>query len=336
MVRNQAEMEKIKVSILVPVYNVEKYIARCAQTLFTQTYPNIEYIIVDDCSTDGSVEELRHVLTRYPSLQKQVSILSHTKNQGLAASRLTALRQATGDYVLNVDSDDYIATNMVELLVNSAIKNNADIVICDFMHVYPNGTEFHKQVDPPSTPHKCMEAVLNGTMHAAVCNKLIRRTLYTDNQIYPTQGIDMREDLSVTYRLFYFANTISYVNKPLYYYRLSRPGSYINLSYTLKAQDATYMLLEQMQKFQKCTPVTKNILRAFQYFYAATLTGFALNGNLKLLASKKTFYKSIKLQNIITHPSLPVHYKIAGSLYLLKCKPLLLLFRKLTRLLKRL
>lgn len=329
-------MEKIKVSVLVPVYNVGKYITRCAQTLFTQTYSNIEYIFVDDCCTDRSVEKLRHALSHYPLLQKQVRILSHTKNQGLAASRLTALKQATGEYILNVDSDDYIAPDMVELLVSSAMKNNADIVICDFMHVYPNGAEIHKHINPPSAPHKCMEAVLNGTMHAAVCNKLIRRSLYTDNQIFPTQGIDMLEDLSVTYRLFYFAHTVSYVNKPLYHYRLSRPGSYINSGYTQKTQDATYLLLEQMDEFQARHPLTKDIIQSFQYFYTGTLTGFALKGNLKTLASNKSFYENIRLLDIITHPSLPVHYKIAGLLYSLKCKPLLLLFRKLIHLLKRL
>ena len=109
-------MEIKKVSILVPVYGVEKYIERCARSLFEQTYDNIEYIFVDDCTKDRSIVILQKVLEGYPNRKNQVKILHHEKNRGLSAARNTALDASTGDYLMHVDSDDYLRKDAVLLL----------------------------------------------------------------------------------------------------------------------------------------------------------------------------------------------------------------------------
>ena len=104
----------MKVSLLVPVYGVEKYIRQCSRTLFGQTYDDIEYVFVDDCSPDNSVAVIRQVLAEYPHREQQVRIVRHDHNRGLGAARKTALEAATGDFVLNVDSDDYLSLDAVE------------------------------------------------------------------------------------------------------------------------------------------------------------------------------------------------------------------------------
>ncbi len=97
------------ISILVPIYGVEKYIERCSRSLFGQTYFNIEYIFVDDCTKDNSIGILKKVLMDYPLRAKKVKIVSHSTNRGLSAARNTALTHAEGAYIMHVDSDDYLS-----------------------------------------------------------------------------------------------------------------------------------------------------------------------------------------------------------------------------------
>lgn len=98
----------ILVSILVPIYGTEKYIERCTRSLFEQSYSNIEFVFVNDYTPDRSVEILKSILEKYPQQKSNTKIISHDKNRGVAAARNTLLDNATGDYVMWVDSDDYI------------------------------------------------------------------------------------------------------------------------------------------------------------------------------------------------------------------------------------
>ena len=110
------------VSILVPIYGVEKYIARCVESLFGQTYDNIDYVFVDDCTPDNSITVLKNVLSNYPNRKDSVRIIRHKKNQGLAVTRNTAVAVAKGEFLMHVDSDDWIELNTVELCVKKMIE----------------------------------------------------------------------------------------------------------------------------------------------------------------------------------------------------------------------
>ena len=110
------------VSICVPIYGVEKYIERCAVTLFEQTYDNLEYIFVNDCTTDDSMAILEEVISRYPARSSAVRIIAHEKNRGLAAARNTTVENCTGEFILHVDSDDYIENNTLLLVVYLCIS----------------------------------------------------------------------------------------------------------------------------------------------------------------------------------------------------------------------
>ena len=118
----------MKVSILVPVYNVEKYFARCLETLFSQTYSGIEYVFVNDCTPDKSMYVLQETLEKYPSRANSVKIIENKQNLGIAIVRNTLLENATGEYVLFVDSDDWIEVDAIEKFVDKALQSNSDIV----------------------------------------------------------------------------------------------------------------------------------------------------------------------------------------------------------------
>ena len=111
-----------KVSVLVPVYGVERYIERCARSLFEQTYPNLEYVFVNDCTPDGSVVVLKRLMEEYPERKPFVRIINHERNRGISATRNTALDYASGEFVSFVDSDDWLESNAIELLVKRQME----------------------------------------------------------------------------------------------------------------------------------------------------------------------------------------------------------------------
>ena len=121
-----------KISIIVPVYNVEKYIARCLRSLFANTIiADCEVIIVDDCSLDNSMKVVADVLDEFPAFAKNVVLCSHDCNRGSAAARNTALLQVYGKYIICVDSDDWMESDYLEKLYAAAEKDNADVAMCD-------------------------------------------------------------------------------------------------------------------------------------------------------------------------------------------------------------
>lgn len=123
---------KIKVSVIVPVYNSEKYLIKCVESLINQTLDNIELIFINDGSTDESLRILNEYKKKYPL---KINIIT-TRNNGIGSARNTGLKQAKGRYIFFVDSDDYIELNTLELMYNASIKNNADLVICNMNKVY--------------------------------------------------------------------------------------------------------------------------------------------------------------------------------------------------------
>lgn len=217
----------MKVSVLVPVYGVESYIAKCATTLFEQSYKDVEYIFVDDCTPDASIEKLHDVLSHYPERESQVRIITHECNLGSAGARQTGLDAATGEAVIFVDSDDYVATQMVESLVNEMEQSHADIVDGGFSIV--SNKEIVKENLPLRVSDKAYLKILlcQNVEPNRIWGRLIKRSLFEDNDIHFYQGIDYSEDFSVLPKLLVDARR-SWVGKSLYYYRDDNPKSYTN------------------------------------------------------------------------------------------------------------
>lgn len=210
----------MKVSVLVPVYGVEKYIEQCAISLFEQTYKDIEYIFVDDCSPDNSIQTLQSVLERYPNRIPQVRILKHDKNRGLGATRKTALEASTGEFVLNVDSDDYLSIDAVEKLVNVQKKTGADIVSGAHSMLTPDGILKEKNIYELDKDATLKLLLIQNTIPYNIWAKLIRKSVYIDNGINSVEGVNMAEDYCLVPRLIYAVSSLAYVTDSVYVYRL--------------------------------------------------------------------------------------------------------------------
>ena len=192
----------MKVSVIIPIYKVEAFIERCAATLMEQTLPEVEYIFVDDATPDNSIVVLEEVIARYPHRKDQVRIVRHAENKGLPAARNTGLALATGEYIFHCDSDDYVELAMLEEMYNTAKERDADIVWCDWYLTFAKNERYMKQ---PSyeTPLEALKAMLSGAMKYNVWNKLVKRSLYVDNNIQLPAGYGMGEDMTM---MMLFAN----------------------------------------------------------------------------------------------------------------------------------
>lgn len=201
-----------KVSVIIPVYNVENYLRKCLDSLVNQTLKDIEIIVVNDGTTDNSQEIINEYVKKYP--KKIVSVIQENGGQGTA--RNTGLLHAKGEYIGYVDSDDYVEENMYEELYKKAKEEDSDIVICGNNVVKENYELFSKEdVD---------KEFLLGKM--AVWNKIYKKNIIVDNKIQFRSKV-WYEDLDFTMKVYFSSKKISYVDKPLYNYLL-REGSTMN------------------------------------------------------------------------------------------------------------
>lgn len=286
------------VSILVPVYGVEKYIERCALSLFEQTYKNIEYIFVDDCSPDNSVSVLKKVVDLFPSRKKQVFIIKHEHNQGLAAARNTALEYAHGKYVMHVDSDDFIDKTTVEKAMQKMYEESADIVIFGMNHVYKNKS-ISEMVEIPSDPKVYAAKLLARECPVCVCGGLYLRSLYMNNGVRAIPGLNMGEDYATKPRLVYYAKRIASIKEPLYSYVHYNEGAY---SYTLKNKyiDDLMQALQVLESFFKKSDnpafFTDSIKKAKIDIWFLLLTSWGIHHGNKIIWKR--------LQNLFNFQSL--------------------------------
>lgn len=253
---------KYDVSILVPVYNVSKFIERCLHTLFGQTYSNIQYVFVDDCSPDDSVEIIQKVLLQYPLRRKDVKIVKHKNNRGLAAARNTGVENAEGEYILHMDSDDYAELNMVEEMFSEAKKQNADTVVSDFFLQWEKSTKYIHQVFS-TDKDQYIEMLLNSSAMPAIWNKMFRRDIYLENRISAIEGINVGEDFSVTPKLIYHSENIVKVNKAFVHYVQYNEGSYTKKISETNIKDIL-VVINHLDKYFSKIPESKKMISALK------------------------------------------------------------------------
>lgn len=240
------------VSVLVPVYGVERYVERCAASLLEQDYDNMEFVFVDDCSPDGSVAVLERTIERYLRRQRQVRILHHEHNRGLSAARNTALENSKGEFLMVVDSDDWLVDNsVVSTLVRRMEELGADIVVFDHMNVYDwGGSSAHKNI--PTDKEAYLRYVLECRCTPSLATSFYRASLWRDNGVRNIEGLDMSEDYTVQPRLIYYARKIDYLRQALYCYYRANEHSYIN-SYK-PPQSASIPEVEVVERFFEDKP----------------------------------------------------------------------------------
>ena len=226
------------ISVIVPVYNVKPYIDKCMQTILSQTYSNLEIILVDDGSTDGSSD----VCDTYAASDSRIKVI-HKENGGLSSARNAALDIATGDYIGFVDSDDYIHVQMFEKLIDASKKSDCEISIC--AHYTEKGNTLY--IDEPVfdneiiyTPNDAQKTLIEDiNIRSYAWDKLYKANLF-EGVRYPV-GRNY-EDIATTHILFSKAKKICHIPQYLYYYQI-REGSISNHPSLEKWQKTVQILL---------------------------------------------------------------------------------------------
>ena len=216
-----------EISVCIPVWNVEKYVAQCIESVFNQTIiDKAEIIIVNDFTPDNSIEVVQKVADKYPMHKHRLHIVNHKENKGLAAARNTGLVNSIGKYVIQVDSDDWLEPDYLAKLYNAAEKNDADISGCDYFAEYKDKTLTVRE-DLTKSPQDCLKYIIT-ICQGIIWTKLVKKSLYIDNNISWVEGLDMGEDLLICSKLFAHAKKVADVDVPLYHYRQTNPNSYCN------------------------------------------------------------------------------------------------------------
>lgn len=302
-------MKTIDISVCVPVYGVEKYIEQCARSLFEQTLQDgIEFIFVNDCTKDRSIDILERVLDEYPQRKDQVKIIHARKNGGLATTRNIAMSHATGKFIINCDSDDWVEPNMYELLLQEALSTGADIVICGMAEEYAGRSNaVNVQLKPNSLEY--VKAMLRGEMHSGTCNKLILKELYINHNISYPDGVNMWEDVNVIVPLTYYAKCISVIDKPMYHYRKTNGSSYTS-HMTSKGLDNMKVTISHLEDFFIANH-SQGLLPLVNYLKLTTRLRWLL---------EKSFDHKIKLYPesdcwIMSYRSISIYWRIAMKIH---------------------
>lgn len=236
-------MKNEKISVIVPVYNTEKYIEKCINSILKQTYSNIELIIINDGSTDNS-ESIIKKITKNKSNVKYKKI----KNSGVAHARNIGLEMATGKYVGFVDSDDFIFKEMYEHLYKTAVKEKSDIVTSGYNKCYKDKITQYFPKDKTVFGKSVMESkniFLNTNPY--ITSKLFSMELIKKNNINFEEDLRIFEDLLFCYKLYLKANKISYVDNAYYNYNCNNESSLTN-TFSEKMFDV-FKAIDRLKKY---------------------------------------------------------------------------------------
>ncbi len=313
-------MEKEKISIIVPIYNVENYLSRCLESIINQTYKNLEIILINDGSTDSSSE----ICNKYSIIDSRIKVI-HKKNAGASVARNLGIKIATGDYIAFIDSDDYVELNMYETLYNNLINVDADVSVCGRCVDYFMDDNNSLSIKSNNRSKKIIMSNIDSLIamnslkmfDMSVCDKLYKTSLF-NNIRFPNVG--KCEDFYVMYQLLYKSLKVIYDSKKLYHYckRLgSRSNSIVDDSYIIASK-------AQILFFENNCPEIIYIARCYYayantiYFNSCILSGLSddklaerrqdVKQNIKYVLKNKYFPLIRKIQ-IIVFAYIPFVYK---------------------------
>ena len=218
-----------RVSIIITIFNCERYIDACARSLFEQSLDSIEYIFVNDATPDNSINILEKIINDYPDRKPFIKIINLEKNGGVSNARRIGIENATGEYIIHADSDDWVDKDMYERLYLKEKETNADFVGCNFRHEFTDiQYNFHQQY--ADTMEENISRLINGKIFPSLCTSLTRRSLIEDNGITFPIGLNMGEDLYFNLQLYLHATKIVSMDWAPYHYRHTEDSSCVQRS----------------------------------------------------------------------------------------------------------
>lgn len=216
------------VSVLIPLYNVEKFVERCLLSVFGQTYPSLEIIIVDDASPDNSRAIVEKLIKTHKK-EDACRLVIHEQNKGLAEVRKTAIERSTGEYIFFLDSDDYWDNEeFVSCCIEKATQCNSQVLITDYIADYPKKQVYYSQRPPGISGRICAHALLKGELQGFLSNKCFDSRHYKQFALKHTQGQNLLEDLRSIFPLFLHTERIDYLPIPSIHYEQKNESSYIS------------------------------------------------------------------------------------------------------------
>lgn len=311
------------ISVIVPIYNVEKYLDRCVGSIINQTYKNLEIILVDD----GSPDNCPKMCDDYAKKDSRIKVV-HKENGGLSDARNAGMKFATGEYVSFIDSDDYISLDFYKTLLQAIIDNDSDIVECSVVKFYENEKFDEYSDDLKVTNYDTLdglEGLINeNPFKQHVWNKLYKTNIALD---IPYAVGKLNEDEFWTYQIFGKAKKVTRINKTMYYY-FQRGSSIMGNSYNIKRLDALEGKMNRQAYIEKNFPTlaTKakvDLYGSCMFAYQSVLK--FMSGNDKKKAGKiiKDYKNRCKLTNdeinSVTDSS-KKYYKLAKFNFYLCCK----------------
>jgi len=316
-------MNNYLVSVIVPVYNVEKYIEKCVDSLIEQSYKNIEIILVDDGSNDSSPK----ICDAYQLKYNNIRVL-HKKNGGLSDARNKGIEMSKGHYLIFVDSDDWIPKNSIEFLYNMISNNKCDIACGNILEVYTREIieEIHDDSFYILGKSDSMKKLLymKGITNSA-SGKIYKRELFNDIK-FPIGKL--YEDLGTTYKLFSNSDKIAFSNSIVYYYYKNNSNSIVNSKYSKRELDRLFFAKEELEYVKKNYSELENAA-IYRYFYEA----LNIIGKIPISEKEiKNVYKIIKEYRkiVIKDSNLSFKQKVfcASSLFGIRGIKMLYIIRK--------
>lgn len=298
------------ISVVLPIYNVEKYLCRCVDSVIAQTYKNIEIILVDD----GSPDRCPEICDEYAKKDERVRVI-HRQNGGVSAARNTGVEAASGKYISFVDPDDYVTDDFLSFMYEIAVKYSADIVSCGAVDVYPSGkTAFHapdKELHIMDS-HEALERICyNDGFYITLWDKLFKASLFDGIQF--TEG-KLFEDTGTTYKLVDKADKIAACCEIKYYYVISKDSTSITTS-AFKMSKLDYVeMADEMADYitEKYPDLTHAAQRKQLHAYLSTLTQL-VNSDVRHKEIEKSLMSRIKplKRDALKNPRTPKRDKAA-------------------------
>ncbi len=277
---------KIKVSVIVPFYNTQRYLKRCLNSIAAQTFRNYEIILIDDGSTDNSYKIAKTYQSKFNNFK-----LYKQNNKGIAHARNTGLSMAEGEYIAFIDSDDFIDNNYLKRMVYEALRTNADVVCCNFYWVYRNKILIKNYVNCKIGLFSNMQAlnmIISDTfMQSYLWNKLCKRDLFISSNIkFPNMYF---EDIATSFKIIYYANKV-YVMKDALYYYTQRADSILH-SFSFETQNDYLRNLMIIKKFLNLNNIYFKTYKAYNFL--SFKISFVIIVSLFLIHLKQRSFSSL-------------------------------------------
>lgn len=303
------DVKRPKVSVCMPIYNGEKYIEKCVCTLFSQTLDDMEYVFVNDCTPDASMDIVTKVLEQFPHRKSQVKIINHDSNQGIAISNRDALLATTGEYVITCDDDDWVEPEMYEKLYNLAKQKDADIACCDYYKEYSDERRERAISHYEGTWDERVRSWIELEYKAYSWVTMVRGDIYRHQVKYAAQGY--AEDCVRACQVQYLSKRYVYLAEPMYHYRAGGLSSKPNIK----------LIRENLKDYEWIFSYFQQ--KGDSYNNEINTTKLLLKLNLCIRLSVDFFYSywpEVNNWSVIRKSHLPMKHRICAYLLAMRLK----------------